>query len=410
MNVGIIGSGVAGLHLALLLQKHGARVTVYTDKNAAQLERTPLSNTVVHHHHTRVRERALGVNHWDRPGFGSFCHHHYFGGERPLQLRGDFSEPGIGVDYRIYLSRLLRDFEERGGAVVIRALTPGAVDRLSASHDVMVVATGLAGLAEMFPREPEYCPHDRPQRLLCAGLWHGVSYPEPMGVTISVSPGHGELIEIPLLSFEGPTTALLFECIPGGDHEALTHVKYGSSPKRFERLTLNAIEEHHPTVRERVNEREFGLLRPLDLLQGGVTPCVRSPSVPLSTGKLAIAIGDARVALDPLTGQGGNVASYTAWALGEVLLEGTPPGRELCDELERRTRDFILGAAEWTNLMLAPPPAHVLDLFEAMAKTKALADEVTDHFNRPNILRDIFATPEATAALIEKYGAGRAHA
>ena len=36
-GVAIIGSGVAGLHLALLLQKQGIPVTLYSDKTAAQL-------------------------------------------------------------------------------------------------------------------------------------------------------------------------------------------------------------------------------------------------------------------------------------------------------------------------------------------------------------------------------------
>jgi hypothetical protein len=63
-----------------------------------------------------------------------------------------------------------------------------------------------------------------------AGLWTGISYPDPMGVTLSISPGHGELIEIPMLSFVGQTTGLLFECVPGGELEGLAQMKYGTAP------------------------------------------------------------------------------------------------------------------------------------------------------------------------------------
>jgi glycine/D-amino acid oxidase-like deaminating enzyme len=36
-GIAIVGSGVAGLHLALLLQKQGIPVTLYSDQTAAQL-------------------------------------------------------------------------------------------------------------------------------------------------------------------------------------------------------------------------------------------------------------------------------------------------------------------------------------------------------------------------------------
>ena len=64
-HVGIIGSGIAGLHLGLLLQKHGIGVTIYTEKTAEQQLCARLSNIVIRSVPTRERERLLGVNHWD---------------------------------------------------------------------------------------------------------------------------------------------------------------------------------------------------------------------------------------------------------------------------------------------------------------------------------------------------------
>ena len=63
-------------------------------------------NTVVHRHHTRVRERALGVNYWDGLGSEYGTALMYVGGEQPLAIRGDLARPSIGVDNRIYLSAL----------------------------------------------------------------------------------------------------------------------------------------------------------------------------------------------------------------------------------------------------------------------------------------------------------------
>ncbi|MGO4612275.1 styrene monooxygenase/indole monooxygenase family protein, partial [Variovorax sp. 2RAF20] len=73
--------------------------------------------------------------------------------------------------------------------------------------------------ASMFPRRLEYSPYDTPQRLLSVGLYRGIAQSEPRGVTISSSPGHGDLLEIPMFTEEGFLTALLFENVPGGDLE-----------------------------------------------------------------------------------------------------------------------------------------------------------------------------------------------
>src|ERR1700746_1298580 len=69
-GVAIVGSGGAGLHLALLLQKQGIPVTIYSDKTAAQLASGRMLNTVAHHNTTVKREQALGVDHWDLQEYG----------------------------------------------------------------------------------------------------------------------------------------------------------------------------------------------------------------------------------------------------------------------------------------------------------------------------------------------------
>ena len=43
-GIAIVGSGVAGLHLALLLQKRGIPVTQYSDQTAAQRVPGPSRN------------------------------------------------------------------------------------------------------------------------------------------------------------------------------------------------------------------------------------------------------------------------------------------------------------------------------------------------------------------------------
>lgn len=56
----------------------------------------------------------------------------------------------------------------------------------------------------------------------------------------------------------------------------------------------------------------------------------------------------------------------------------------------------MLGAANWTNLMIGPPPEHLLRLFGAMYENKAVADEFTNNFDYPDRQWRILATTERT--------------
>jgi 2-polyprenyl-6-methoxyphenol hydroxylase-like FAD-dependent oxidoreductase len=406
-DVGIVGAGTAGLHLALLLQQRGLEPTLYAERTADEVRAGPLPNTVAHHHHTRAREAQLGVNHWDASGPSYDRHWHYFGVEPPLAFPGVFSNPSLAVDYRIYLPQLLEDYEERGGKVVYGAIGVDALDGLGERHDLVVLATGRGGFGSVFPAVPGRSPFEGPQRVLSAGLYAGVGYTDPVGVTFGVSPGHGELIEIPLQTFEGNMTTLLFETIPGGDLEVLGRTPYADDPKGYERLVLEKLERHYPPVRERVDEASFGLTRPSSILQGAVTPTVRESSARLANGRYAIALGDAHVVIDPVVGQGANAASYAAFALGEEILAGGPFDEDFCRRVDERRLPFVLGVFDWTNFMLAPQP-HLFELVGAMSQNPALCNDFTDNFNRPHLQWEHLRSPEATAEYIGAFASSAA--
>ena len=207
-GIGIVGSGIAGLHLGLYLQQHGIPATIYSDRTPDQIRAGRLPNSVARFEHTRNRDRQLGVEHWESPDLGISCVYFYLGSDSPLVFRGDLQQPGCFVDMRIYLGRLLEDFAARGGHVEIGALDASDVARLAAGHDLMVVASGRGSLAEMFPRVPERSPYTQPQRRLMSGLFRGVTMPEPLGVSFNISPGHGEVFQAPFYSFVGDVHVL----------------------------------------------------------------------------------------------------------------------------------------------------------------------------------------------------------
>jgi 2-polyprenyl-6-methoxyphenol hydroxylase-like FAD-dependent oxidoreductase len=401
-DIGVVGAGTAGLHLALFLQKHGLEPTLYAERSADELRAGRLPNTVAHHHRTRARERELGVNHWDDTGPAYARHCHFFGGEQPLRFPGDFSAGSLAVDYRLYQPRLLEDFEERGGRVEYGTVGAGDLAGLALRHDLLAVGTGRGGLSDLFPPIPGRSPYDGPQRVLSAGLYTGIAYSDPNCVTFAVSPGHGELTEIPLETFEGNATTLLFENIPVGDLAELGTTPYDADPKAYEALVLEKLRVHYPPVFERVDPSSFGLTRPSSILQGSVTPTVREGYAQVD-GTFAVAVGDGHVVVDPVVGQGANAASFSAWTLGEAILEGGPFDEAFCRRVDERRLPFVMGVFDWTNAMLAPPPPHVLELIGAMSQNKALCDDFTENFNNPDRQWAHLQSPEATAAYIGSF-------
>lgn len=407
-RIGIVGAGVAGLHLALYLQKHGVEATLITDRRPEEYRDSRLLNTVAHHHVTLAREACLGVDHWTDPGEHYVYHDHFFNFPEPLHFRGDFSSPSRAVDYRIYLPTLMGDFERRGGRIEYRRIEEGDIPGLVARFDLLVVAAGRGPLAQLFRHRPEHSPYSQPQRRLCVGLYTGVRQPDPMNVTLSVSPGHGEMIVIPTVTFGGIATALLMENLPGGDIEEVASLSYEENPRRFLQTVLDKLERHHPSTYDRIDTARFDLAQPQDLLQGGVVPTVRQSVVEFDDGKCAIALGDVHSVVDPLMGQGANIASYAAFVLGEEILSADVLDARFCEKVDLRRQDRVLAAARWTNLMLQPPSDAMVRLIFTMAQDKVLADAFTENFNYPERQWDRLATPARIHAWIDGIAAAAA--
>lgn len=318
-SIGIIGAGVAGLHLGLFLRQHGIDATIYTEKTAEQQFGSRLPALVARAGHTRERVRKLGVNHWDQ-GNNEFVHMNCaLNGEQRLAFQGTLEQPMIAVDMRIYFARLMEDFAARGGNIEIGEVQATDMEQLSTRHDLLVVATGRGGLNSMFPRIGEQSPFSGPQRMICTGIFRGIARSaNASSGSATFVPGHGELFEFPIFSFEPNVTGLGLEAIPGGAFETLARMKYEEDPRRFNTTFMPMLHGYAPAIYERIDPLWFSLTRPLDLLQGGVTPTVRHGHVRLRSGKYALAIGDVRIINDPITGQGANTASRTAWMVGEV--------------------------------------------------------------------------------------------
>lgn len=393
-HIGIIGAGVAGLHLGLYLRRHGIDTTIVTDRTADQFSASKLPNTVAHFAPTLERERQLGIDHWADARFHYTCHNYSFGGPARLEFRGGFARPNRAIDYRIYLPCLMADFEAQGGRIEIATIEAADLGQLSRRFDLLVVTSGRGALANAFGRVVGESPHNRPQRKLLAGLFTGIRPTDPLGATLSASPGEGELIDLPILTLGGMASALLFENIPGGDLEVLARLPHADNPSLFIATVLAKLEKHHPHVFDRIDTATFGLCGPNDVLQGAITPIVRQSTLDLGEGKFALAAGDVHCTVDPMLGQGANLASHSARVIGEEIVKDAPFDANFCERVDRRRLTRILGASRWTNLMLRPPSPEIMELVVAMSRSPSLCDEYTDNFGYPERQWMRFRSPE----------------
>jgi hypothetical protein len=404
-DIGIIGAGTAGLQLALLLQRDGVDATLYAERTADELRKGRLPNTVIHNYRTRARDRALGVNHWDETGLDINGHWHYVPGEQPLSFPGYFEGPSLGVDYRLYQSALLEDFENRGGRVIYGAVGVDDIGSLGSEHELLVVCTGRGGFGSLFPPIEGRSRFTAPARSICAGLYTGVSHDsDEHYVTLSLAPPQGEFIEAPMQTVGGNLSVILFECIPGGEFEVIASTPYADDPEAHNRNVLELVRKYNPTIFERIDPQAFGVVGPRDIVQGAVTPTVRQSHAKLDDGTYAIALGDAHVTIDPVCGLGANAASSAAFALGEAILEGLPFDDTFCRIVDERRLPRVLGSFDFTNFMLQPDP-YLFDVVGAMSATPVIANDFTEGFTEPERQWRNMSSADSAAAYLGRFAA-----
>jgi len=406
-RIGIVGGGISGLHLGLWLREYGLDATIYSERTSSQLLDAPLRNIVIRNGCTRQRERDLRVNHWDgrAPDLGGLS---VTVAGTPIAFVGTLAPPSNVVDMRIYCARLLDDFSIRGGRVIIGTLAAGDLDELSSRHDLLVIASGRGSMSNLFDRVPEHSPNSEPQRLVIAGFYRGIRPRDPLGFEVVISRGHGEILVFPLFSFESGLTGLGIEAVRGGAFTGLSEVKYASDPRRFEQRVLDILRDHAPAVYARVDVDEFAVARPQDVGYIAITPTVRRGYRRLGNGRQVVALGDAHIVMDPITGQGANKAAEAAATLAEAIRDASVYDDSFCADVEHAMCRFALPVSDACNARLKPPPPHVGRLLGAAARHQALADFYAFGFNHPDRYWEVVSSEDRTDALLQQATGDRA--
>lgn len=401
----IVGAGQSGLHLALGLQRHGYDVTVMSARTADEIEHGTIMSTQFQFDSTLTFERDLGIYFWDgqapRTPFTRFM----VGADGPAPVvdwTSPLKKPGADVDQRLKMSRWLRLFVENGGNLIIKGATVADLDTAAGVYDLVIVAAGKGGLAEVFERDASRSPFTAPQRMLSVVYVNGY-LPDPADpgdhtVEFHMLPGRGEMIVMPALTVSGPCHILFFEAIPGGPLDVFRDVQ---SPQQHLERFVEMLELHVPWVCEQYSKLE--LTDAGATLHGGFAPVVRRPVATLPSGGRVLGMGDVIVANDPITGQGANMAAkFAAVYLDAILDRGDQPFDAAFMERAFETFWTLHGRAttEWTNIMLQPPPPHMLELLGAASRFTAIANRYTEAFDDPNDFLEWFTDPDKAAAYL----------
>ena len=235
-----------------------------------------------------------------------------------------------------------------------------------------------------------------------AGLFRGIAYPQPLAFEAIVNPGHGEILQFPLFSFERGLTALGIEAVRGRGFSVLREFhpsRFDEQRPEFEATVLALLRDYAPSIYARVDQKRFAAARPLDVGHVAITPTVRRGYVRLPNGRTVLALGDTHITMDPITGQGANKASHAAFVAGAAICEAGSFDEEFCAGVAQRMCDYALPVSDACNARLMPAPPHVVKLLAAAAQHQAVADFYTGSFNDPDRFWDIVSRQDRTDAI-----------
>lgn len=404
-KIAIVGAGQAGLSLALGLQAQGYDVSVVTNRDAGSLRQGKVMSSQCMFDDALQFERDLGLDQWAQAcppvqGIGLTVPHPQQPGARLIDWAARLDAPAQAVDQRLKFAGWLERFEQNGGRLRIADVDVAELERLAATHDLVLLAAGKGDIVRLFERDADRSPYDRPQRALALTYVHGMqATPEFSRVSFNLIPGVGEYFVFPALTLSGACDIMVFEGIPGGPMDRWA---CATTPAEHLRTSLDILQTFLPWEAERC--REVELTDANGLLQGRFAPTVRKPVATLPSGRVVFGLGDAVVVNDPITGQGSNNASKCARVYYDAILaRGERPfdAGWMQDTFDTYW-SYAQHVTRWTNMLLAPPPEHILKLLTVAGQCPPIQRIIANNFNHPPGFFPWWADPVECDRFIEQ--------
>ena len=396
-KITIVGAGQAGLQLAIGLVDAGYDVTVVSNRTPEQIREGKVMSSQCMFGGALARERAVGLDLWSEecPSVEGISFTVADNGNHAFSWASRLDIPAQSVDQRVKMPAWLKEFESRGGKLILLDAGIDDLEEFAADSDLVILAAGKGEIAKMFERDATRSVFDRPQRALALTYVNGmVPREEHSAVAFNMIPGVGEYFAFPALTTSGPCEIMVMEGIPGGPMDCWADV---TTPEEHLEKSKWIVETFVPWEAERC--ADITLTDDNGLLAGRFPPTVRKPIGVLPSGANILGLADVVVLNDPITGQGSNNASKCAASyLASILEHGDRPfDAEFMTNTFERYWDYVQYVAAWTNALLSPPPEHVMNLLRAAATEPRIARRFANGFDDPRDFFHWFMTPEAAA-------------
>ncbi|MEU4741656.1 styrene monooxygenase/indole monooxygenase family protein [Actinosynnema sp. NPDC023658] len=408
-TIAVVGAGQAGLVLSAALLRAGWRVTLCTDRAPEDHLGDRGRPTACLFGDNVEYEAELGLDFWPEASRMRRIHLDLFTDDQALAFSVDapLRKPALAVDQRLKFSAGLEELEARGASVVIDSVDVEGLDRLAASHDLVVVTAGHRSLSGLFERDPVRSVHSEPQRNLFMINIHGYDVdarPEHREGVFSFLPGTVEVFWVPFFDKDvGESRSVVVEAAPGGRADRFGGVTSGDEGLEVLKSVVDDLLPH-----ESAFLRTARPASQVTWIKGGIVPVVRKPVAVLPSGRHVLGLGDAVVLNDPLAGQGANNATRMARFFAEELTAHDGPftaswltGRfDEWWEHGRYTSDF-------SNGLLAPLTDAQQQVMLAASRREDIGEQLWEGFNDPSSLFPWFFDAAATREFLARRNVGR---
>lgn len=408
-TIAVIGAGQAGLVLSAALLRAGWQVTLYSDRTADDHLGDGGRPTACLFGDQVEYEAQLGLDSWPEAPRMRRIHLDLFTDDRALAFSVDapLRKPALAVDQRLKFSAGLREVQRRGASVVIDAVGVDDLDRLAATHDLVVVTAGNGSLTGLFERDPARSVHSEPQRSLFMLNIHGydlAARPEHAEGVFSYLPGTLEVFWVPFFDKDvGESRSVVVEASRGGRADLFGDVTSADEGLEVLKAVVDDLFPH-----ESAFLRPARATSPVTWVKGEIVPVVRKPVAVLPSGRHVLGLGDAVVLNDPLAGQGANNAIRMARFFADELAAHEGPFTaswltERFDEWWERgcyTSDF-------SNGLLAPLTEEQKVVMLAASRREDIGEQLWEGFNDPSSLFPWFFDAEATRDFLARRNVGR---
>ncbi len=394
--IGIVGAGQSGLQLAIGLRQAGYPVVLLSSQTPEEVRTGRVTSSQCMFATALENERRLGLDFWDEhcPAIEGIEFSVAGPGAEPLlHWNARLDRPARSVDQRVKMPVWMEHFRALGGELRLQEVYLQDLEALTRECALVIVSAGKGAIANIFERDAVRSEHERPMRALALTYVKGLTARREFpAVCFNLIPGVGEYFVFPALTTTGPCEIMVLEGVPGGPMDCWADVR---SPERHLETSLSLLKRFVPWEFERA--RAVELTDPNGVLSGRFPPTVRHPVARLPSGAVVLGMGDVVCLNDPITGQGSNSASKCAESYLQRIV--ARDGGEYDAEWMRETFEhywrYALYVTKWTNMMLRPPPEHLLQLLQAGQTRPEVAHWFVNGFDHPPALFPHIAAADA---------------